>query len=324
MFKKKLRPYEISLWTLQDGFISVLKPINVFNRGQIETPKSRIKDDGTQELNFTIPMYYYENGEWVENPIWYNVINDSLIVNLRKLKLIFNKGEKGKEEIFEFVISKVTETHTDGQLKCEVTAEGLAFQELGKVGYKISLLSDNFIEEYNKWAESDKTAPEPKNNLNYWCNKIFENSRWDYEIQMDWTAYDGIINPDLTNEERENLGLRRTDMIYEEEFVSSWEYENETLSPSKVESFKEKLRLVDLEKSNIYNLTQNLAETFGVFCKYQYEYDDNYHIIGKKFIFYNNFISEKEGKILFILIVPLKSREKLIVLILLQKCLLLL
>ena len=114
--------------------------------------------------------------------------------------MLFVKREKGKEEIFEFVISKVTETHTDGQLKCEVTAEGLAFQELGKVGYKISLLSDDFNEEYNKWAESDKTAPEPKNNLNYWCNKIFENSRWDYEIQMDWTAYDGIINPDLTNE----------------------------------------------------------------------------------------------------------------------------
>lgn len=335
MFKNNLRPYEISLWTLQDGFITVLKAINIFNRGQIETPKSRIKSDGTQELNFTIPMYYYEDGEWVENPIWYNVINGSLIVNLRKLKLIFNKGEKGKEEIFEFVITKVTETHTDGQLKCEVTAEGLAFQELGKVGYKISLSSEDFINEYNEWAESDKTKPEPKNNLNYWCNKIFENSRWDYEVQMDWAAYDGIIVEDILveykekpedevvqiysgpylnapeaakkqfNKERENreYPLRRLDKIYEEEYVSSWEYQgseeglNDKLIPSNVEPYKEKLRLVDLEKSNIYNLTQNLAETFGVFCKYKYEYDDNYHIIGKKCIFYNNFISEKEGKI---------------------------
>lgn len=299
MFKKKLRPYEISLWTLQDGFISILKPINIFNRGQIETPKCHIKDDGTQELNFTIPMYYREGGELIENPIWYNVINGALIVNLRKLKLIFNKGEEGKEEIFEFVISKVTETHTDGQLKCEVTAEGLAFQELGKVGYKISLLSEDFIEEYSQWAESDKTTPEPKNNLNYWCDKIFENSRWDYEIQMDWSAYDGIINDDLTNEEREQKGLRRTDKIYEEEFVSAWSYneEQEILSPSSVEPYKEKLRLVDLEKSNIYNLTQNLAETFGVFCKYKYEYDDNYHIVKKKCIFHNNFLAEKEGKI---------------------------
>lgn len=299
MFKKNLRPYEMSLWTLQDGFITVLKPIGVFNRGQIETPKCRIKDDGTQELNFMIPMYYRDGGELIENPIWYNVINDALIVNLRKIKLIFNKGEKGKEEIFEFVISKVTETHTDGQLKCEVTAEGLAFQELGKVGYKISLASDDFIEEYSKWDKSDKTTPEPKNNLNYWCDKIFKNSRWEYEIQMDWSAYDGIINENLSNSERENKGLRRTDKIYEEEFVSSWSYEeqDDILSPSNVEPFKEKLRLVDLEKSNIYNLTQNLAETFGVFCKYKYEYDDNYHIIKKKCIFYNNFLSEKEGKI---------------------------
>lgn len=297
MFKNNLRPYEISLWTLQDGFITVLKAINVFNRGRIETPKSRIKSDGTQEINFTIPMYYYENGEWVENPIWYNVINGALIVNLRKLKLIFNKGEKGKEEIFEFVITKVTETHTDGQLKCEVTAEGLAFQELGKVGYKISLSSEDFINEYNDWAESDKSTVEPKNNLNYWCDKIFTNSKWSYEIQMDWTAYDGVINKSLTNDEREALGLRRTDTIYEEDFISSWEYDDNSLVPLKIETFKEKLRLVDLEKSNIYNLTQNLAETFGIFCKYIYEYDDNYHIIGKKCIFYNNFLSEREGKI---------------------------
>ena len=139
MFKNELRPYEISLWTLQDSFISVLKPLGISSRGQIETPKCRIKNDGTQELSFIIPMYYRENGELIENPIWYNVINGSLIVNLRKLKLIFNKGEKELEQVFEFVIQEVTETHTDGQLKCEVFAEGLAFQELGKTGYKISV-----------------------------------------------------------------------------------------------------------------------------------------------------------------------------------------
>ena len=298
MIKRNLRPYEISLWTLQDSYIATLKAIGLHNKGQIETPKCQIKDDGTQELSFNIPMYYYEDGRLVENPIWYNVINGALIVNLRKLKLIFNKGEEG-EEIFEFVISKVTETHTNGQLYCEVTAEGLAFQELGKVGYKISLKSQDFIDEYNEWYNStDENKPaEPKNNLNYWCDKIFKNSKWDYEIQMDWSSYDGVVE-DLDNNLREAKGLRRTDMIYEEEYIASWEtINNEYLTPSKMEGFKEKLRLVDLEKSNIYNLTQNLAETFGVFCKYKYDYDDDYHIIGKRCIFYNNFISEKEGKI---------------------------
>ena len=142
MFYEILRPYELSLWTLQDSFITVLKPIGSFNRGQIETPKCQIKNDGTQELNFSIPMYYREKGILVENPIWFNVINGSLIVNLRKLKLIFNKGEEG-EEIIEFIINNVIETHTDGQLRCEVTAEGLAFQELGKVGYKIGIHNDS-------------------------------------------------------------------------------------------------------------------------------------------------------------------------------------
>ena len=95
--KNLLRPYEISLWTLQDSFITVLKPFGLSHRGQIETPKCLIKNDGTQELSFKIPMYYRQEGKFIENPIWYNVINGSLIVNLRKLKLIFNKGEKELE-----------------------------------------------------------------------------------------------------------------------------------------------------------------------------------------------------------------------------------
>ena len=317
MIKKDLRPYELSLWTLQDGFITTLKSMGFSDRGQIETPICRIKKDGTQELTFSIPMYCREKGKFIENPIWYNVVNGALIVNLRKLKLIFNKGEKG-EEVFEFVISKVVETHTNGQLQCEVTAEGLTFQELGKVGYKISLSSQDFIEEYNDWynatvgenteeeqfdffSEEDKAAAEPINNLNYWCNKIFKNSKWTYSIEMDWSSYDGITT-EIDNETREAMGLRRTDKIYEEEYISSWEYQEKSfeegaLVPSRLENFKEKLRLVDLEKSNIYNLTQNLAETFGVYCKYKYIYDNNYHIIGKKCIYYNNFLSEKDGKV---------------------------
>lgn len=314
--KNLLRPYEISLWTLQDSFITVLKPFGLSHKGQIETPKCLIKNDGTQELSFKIPMYYRQEGKFIENPIWYNVINGALIVNLRKLKLIFNKGLQG-EEVFEFIISKIIETHTDGQLYCEVTAEGLAFQELGKVGYKVSLISQDFIDEYNDWYNSTvgvdtedetfdypneeaKAAVEPKNNLNYWCDKLFKNSNWTYEIQMDWSSYDGITTI-YDNEIRETIGLRRTDKIYEEEFISSWEVESnlegEVLVPSNMEAFKEKLRLVDLEKSNTYNNSQELAKVFGVYCKYQYEYDENYHIIGKKCIFYNNFLSEKDGAI---------------------------
>jgi len=42
-----------------------------------------------------------------------------------------------------------------------------------------------------------------------------------------------------------------------------------------------------------------LAETFEVFCRYEYEHDKNYHITGRKIVFYNNFIYENEGYIDF-------------------------
>jgi len=40
-----------------------------------------------------------------------------------------------------------------------------------------------------------------------------------------------------------------------------------------------------------------LAEKFGVFCRYDYLYDDTYHIIGRIIVFYNNFIAEQNGVI---------------------------
>ena len=88
MNSKNIRPYELSLWTLQDSFIAVLARSG---EGQIETPKCSLKNDGTQELNFSFPMYIREKGELVENPIWYSYKNGLLIENMRKLKLLFNK-----------------------------------------------------------------------------------------------------------------------------------------------------------------------------------------------------------------------------------------
>ena len=110
MVNKDIRPYEISLWTLQDGFITVLKPLGLGNKGQLEEPQFVLKTDGTQKLTFKIPMYYRDGGELIENPIWYSYRDGLLIENLRKLKLIFAKGDATREKIFEFVITRITET----------------------------------------------------------------------------------------------------------------------------------------------------------------------------------------------------------------------
>lgn len=310
-----IRPYEISVWTLQDGFLSVLKPYGGSSKGQLITPKFSLQDN-TATLDFSIPMYYRDNkGDMVINPLWYNTQNGILVANLRKIKVILNKGEIG-EGIFEFLIHKVKETHKGGELFCEVSAEWLPFEELGKIGYKLSLNYDTYLTDLDKQNEEEKEDFLPT--LNYWADKIFTNTNWDYSIQMDWSSYDGVIDLSLvenqevifnyekaSEEEREELnlarearGLRRRDKLYEEEYVSSWSLnvEQNKLVPKSSVAFQEKARLFEIEKSNIYNITQELAELFGVFVKYKYYYDDNYHIIKRECIFYNTYLDEQKGK----------------------------
>lgn len=296
MVNKDIRPYEISLWTLQDGFITVLKPLGLGNKGQVEEPQFVLKTDGTQKLTFKIPMYYRDGGELIENPIWYSYRDGLLIENLRKLKLIFAKGDATREKIFEFVITKITETHSGGQLVCEVESEGLAFQELGKNGYKLSFSQESFQLDYDKWWEDEnrKDENEPIASIDYWAKQIFENTDWNYEVRMDWSSFDGVLDE---SERAKNAKLRQSNKIYEEEYIASWKDDNGKLTPMELVDFKEKARLIKVEKSNRYNITQTLAKTFGVYCKYEYGYDENYHIISKTCVFYNNFLKEKDGKI---------------------------
>lgn len=337
------RSYEVSIWTLQDSFITVLKPFNLEPKGQIQEAKMTLKDDGTQELSFSIPMYIRdEDGTKHENPIWYNTRNGTIIADLRKIKVIFDKGGRD-EAVFEFMIIKVTESHENDELRCEVECEGLAFHELGKIGYKISLNEEDYTEDWMEWSKdtSADRGDEPAATIDYWMYKVLNKNRinWTYSVQMDWGAYDGTIivgvaddsarvgyayiedlytgklayttpkqYSDLTDEEKEYLnnlriskGMRRYDKIYEENYVTSWSVDDNKnmITPVSVEKRREKQRLINIEESNIYNITQTIAETFGVFCKYVYHYDDTYHIIGCEIVFYNNFIQESSGHIDF-------------------------
>ena len=297
-----LRDYEVSIWTLQDDFLAVLKYFNTENKGQIQNPLQGIKNDGTLTVSFSIPMYIQDGAKTIINPIWYNVRNGNLMANLRKIKVIFNNAEKN-DDIFEFLIVKVQEEHNGYELSCHVECEGLAFHELGKIGYAFSLNQDTFLADVEEWKKSS-SLEDLKCNINYWCDKLLVNTRWKYEIIMDWSSYDGIItNYDTLNDadkaqfnlNRSNNGLRRNDTIYEDEYISSWENNNGQLIPTSKVSLKEKERLIEIEESNIYNITQKIAETFGVFCKYIYLHDSNYHIIERKVIFYNNFLYESNG-----------------------------
>jgi len=273
------RSYEVSIWTLQDSFITVLKSPYLEHKGQIENPELSLKDDSEDTFSFRIPMYIQRNGKRIENPGWYNTRNGNLIADMRKLKVIFNKEEEN-EQVFEFLVTKVTEKHEGFETWCEVESEGLAFHELGKTGYNIELSGDLFFIEYNDWLdEGGDLETEPVNNINYWIDKVLDNTLWDYEICMDWNGYSN----------------RESEKVYEDAYVSDWDInDDDILTPGEIIYETEKLRLIEGKDSNRFNLLQTIAETFGVYCKFQYEYDENYHIIGRTVVFYNNFFQEDE------------------------------
>lgn len=326
------RNYEVSVWTLQDNYITTLKtadPLIVSQpsgtpamvwpqaraQGQIQNGQMTINIDGTQTLSFDIPMYIYYNGEHIENPSWYNTIDKNVLISMRKIKVIFDKWNNTvskSDSTFEFIIVKVQESHEQDNLVCHVECEGLAFHELGKVGYKRSLAADEFLNEYNDWAakkvgqdkdyatEDEKEADKPISNVQYWMskaqipsyddaidnNEIINPTIWYYKIRMSHSSM--TYNKEVFDNK-----------IYEEGVPIDWDANGK---PAKYMEMREKCRMMDINESNLYNITQDVAEKFEVFCRYEYTYDINYNIIGRTVIFYNNFL--QEGKDVTTLMYP--------------------
>lgn len=303
-----LRTFEISVWTLQDTFITVLESAFIKSLGKTQNGKLNLNIDGTQELTFSVPMYYIKNGEKIINPAWKNIHNENIIINTRKVKLILNKKTED-EEVYDFIINKITERHENEEIYCDIECGGLAFFELGKIGYKISLSQEDFYDDDLKWFNKEKDSEgnllfrkQPIANIQYWLNKfltklsneddIYNNkinaSQWYYTIQMDWSNYYNNVfgkrNPHKIYEDNEKFQINETAIIDRTETNTSVIGEDDYIL------YDEKTRMVELEESNIYNLTQDIAEIFNVYCKYKYLYNSNYQIIGRIIIFYNSFL----------------------------------
>lgn len=293
LLKKEIRSYEVSLWTLQDSFITVLKWSDIEQKGRIEEPQMMLNIDGTQEFTFSIPMYFNFHGQMIENPNWYTTRNGNIMASMRKVKVIFNKATEN-EQVFEFIIVDVKELHEKDMAKCELKCEGLAFHELGKIGYMYSLSQEVFELDYEKWQKTG-IGNEPLETVQYWMSKInipvlptnsalVDGATWYYKIDMVYSAFS------------ESGPARDSSKVYEESYTSAWTAD---LKPKMTKNYQEKARPIKIENSNIYNITQEIAKKFNIFCRYEFEYDENYHIKQRCIIFYNTYLEEEKGLMTF-------------------------
>ena len=170
----------------------------------------------------------------------------------------------GKEgiEVYPFRIDTIVKKRdSDFSTYREITANGLAFTELGKTGYKIELSQTILEKDY-------EANPNLRPTLQYWLDQVFPNEKneegeitkwltpWCYEISMDWGAHIGGFN-------------RLTTEVYEDNYISDWEYSevekevegiketSSILTPLNSVSDKIKARIVECKESNKYNINQN-------------------------------------------------------------------
>jgi hypothetical protein len=83
---------------------------------------------------------------------------------MHKLKVIFNKNTED-EKVFEFLVTEVTHDHTQDSVMLTIKSEGLAFHELGKIGYKIALSETNYTNALDEWEREGFLNEEPLNNI---------------------------------------------------------------------------------------------------------------------------------------------------------------
>ena len=286
--------YEISLWTFNDKFVSVLASSDVPHKGNAYLPKRYSGLNGESKLSFTLPLKYYDAdlGEWVTNEKWYDELkNSNSLANGRKVKLIFDKMAKDQlggyiHKIHEYVIEKMTEQRTENnELYCEVECVGAAWDELGRVGYTISLNMETVLLD----EEKNETIVTPT--LDYWAGKVFpENpgptmrAPWHYKV-----ATSGIYGPLTTK-------------AYELNSISNWREVGGVLQPVYEVDPIEKARFIDVQDSNKYNITQDIAEAFQLFVDYRFYYDDlenPFKITRKEVVFYDSAISSSEYAITY-------------------------
>lgn len=295
---KEIRPYKIEIYGLQDNFIGTLQSYNDDFIGQVIEPEVNLSKDGTSTFKCSIPKYYIDpkTNNRVLNPHWEDVISGVLVENVRILKayMIINN----RTRVFPFIIDSIIDKRdAHYSVYKEISASGLAFAELGKVGYKLELNQNTAERDFEK----DETVVPT---IQYWLDKVFPNVKnedgaitewltpWCYEIRMDWSSYWAGSDGKYDNTK-----------IYEEPYIDSWKEQDGSINPSGFVYGEEKARYLDVSGSNKYNITQDIAKTFEVFCYYEYTTDDKGQFIktyvdednkrwtGRKVIFYNNAIN---------------------------------
>ena len=273
---------KIDLYNHKDEFIDKLYDSEFEFDGQLYSPKMTINANGTSQLTFSVPLKIWSktNMGFIENPRW------DYITKQYKVRV------NSQGNIYEFVMSSYSEEHSaDDQLNMHVTCKSLAEYELAQIGYNISFSQDSLYM-YAEGVDPNDVENEPigtyKSDVHFWETKLLENvAGWTYEVK---SYYDIDEEMEIDNRQvidKENELHTGPEQFYEDERIIGYDSDN---LPIYATEYKIKERIITAEKSNVWNIQQDICEKFGCWPEFKIVYENG--VIKEKKIILTNSIPE--------------------------------
>lgn len=272
---------DLEIWTQDDKFVDTLYNADYEFEGQCINPQMTINGNGAKTLSLSLPLYIFDKktGERIKNPRW------DYIIHQYKIRV------KQDDRINEFVLRDYTESHDENdQLMININAQSLEEFELSQIGYNI-VFDEQTLYKYNTNDNPNDPDTIPIGNyepdIHFWNSKLLENSDWNYRVES-YYPIDKEMEEDnrqITNPESELKTGK--EQFYEEDRIIDYTEDNEPIYSDKYEIKK---RILKVEKSNIWNIAQDICETFECWPTFEIKYNNGK--IVKKTIVYKNDVPE--------------------------------
>lgn len=273
---------KISLYSHEDNFIDLLFDSEKEFIGQCTNPILTVNANGAKTLSLDLPLRFFsvEKQKWVDNPRW------EYITNQYKIRV-----ERTNEDIEEFVLRDYTETHSDSdQIIININCMSLAEFELSQTGYNLTFSETSlyiFPENVDPSDPDSKPTGVENADIHFWASKILENTDWTYEVKSFYetdTEMEEDNRQTIPSSTDEHIG---TNQFYEKDRIVDYDDDN---NPIKKDKYDIKERIIKEEKSNRWNIIQDLCENFEVWATFTIVYEKNK--IKKKTIVFRNDIPE--------------------------------
>ena len=270
---------KISIYSHEDEFIDLLFDSTHEFAGQCYNPILTVNANGAKTLSFSLPLKYFEKtqGKVIDNIRW------QYITNQYKIRV-----EREEEEIEEFVLRDYTENHSENdQLTIDINCMSLAEFELGQIGYELTFSEESL---YIYPDNLDPNDPDNKPigvheaDIHFWAKKIIENTNWTYKVQ---SYYE--VDTSMATDNRQQIPVSEDDHVGTNQFYENdriIDYDDDNV-PIKKDTYDIKERILKSEKSNRWNLSQDLCETFEVWADYQIKYNQGV-VVSRTIIFKND------------------------------------